>query len=90
MATAETVITDQKELDELRRENARLKRRIADRAKQEKAKWLLVGYFGWTESEAHFRLMRAASIRNLKLTEIVDRLAAMVESIEELCGEVEA
>jgi len=77
----------EEEITRLRKENARLKGRIAERAKQEKAKWLLVGYFGWTEREAHLRLMKAASSRNLKLEVLIGRLAAMAEAIEELAGE---
>lgn len=83
------LVPDEEEVVRLRKENARLKSRIADRAKQERAKWLLVGYFGWTESEAHCRLMKAASNRNLKLSEVIDRLAAMAGAIEELCGDSE-
>lgn len=87
MHTMELVPDLEEEVVKLRKENTRLKRRVADRANQEKAKWLLVGYFGWTEREAHKRLMKAASSRNLKLSEVIDRLAAIAGAIEELAGD---
>ena len=87
MQTMELAPDLEEEVVRLRKENARLKQRVADRAKQEKAKWLLVGYFGWTEREAHQRLMKAASSRNLKLSDAIDRLAAIAEAIEELVGD---
>lgn len=87
MATAELDLDLAEENAFLKKELARLKTRIEERAKQERAKWLLVGFFGWTEREAHTRLMKAASSRNVKLSEVIDRLASMAEAIEELVGE---